>query len=187
LKYKYRRPILPHTHRDFLTKFLKQSEGQGPGSLSQNQERRNRIPGTTLQNPIHGRSQTSYRKSPRNRRHTRFLMKLLRLPYEASSFQGTSLSPTWSTTFLGRTTCPQELSKDLCDHRDERSRRLDSLQGLCHSPTRNTVAEKSTSLLQRYRGKIRSLSQELTKSRVFTQGYASSDKTLRLPTRLSSS
>jgi len=89
----------------------------------------------------------------RNRRHTRSTMNSLRLPHEASCFQLTSLSPTWSmsSSELRRTTFPQELSKD---HRDKHSRRLDSLQEILYSQ-RETPSLKNRSLLQRYRSRRR--------------------------------
>jgi len=101
---------------------------------------------TTMHNSIRRRSRT-LQESPA---HT-FLYEVSQTSIRSVLLPGDVSLPNMVYCYLKRTTCPQELSKD---HRDELSRRLESLQGLCHSPPSNTVAEHHP-LSQRYRSQRR--------------------------------
>ena len=69
-------------------------------------------------------------------------------------------------------------TNDLWDHRDERSRLLHLLQGLCHFPTRNTVAEELASFAEVSQSKDKSHSSQSGMAALSKSYLASSNKTV---------
>jgi len=142
LRYKHRRPITQLPAQGSSKKIVEWIQSQGPGNLNQNQERRNRI-------PEHDAVQSNSWAitNVRNSRQKRPTIKSLRLPHEATCFQGTSLSLTWSSLASSEGSLPHRNSPRIIG--------TDVPDSLTHSkgyltPQRVSLTQKNRFLSQKY-------------------------------------